>query len=305
MPIMIPRSLPAAEILSKENIFTMDEARALSQDIRPLQIAILNLMPTKEVTETQFLRLLSNTPLQLDITFLKAATHKSKNTAEEHLRTFYKTFSDIRSRRFDGLIITGAPVEALPFDKVDYWNELCEIMDWAKTNVYSTLFVCWSAHAGLYHRYGVEKRLLSEKISGVFRHNVLKPSHPLVRGFDAAFNAPHSRYSEVAREDIAAISDLTVLADSPEAGIYLIAGKNGREVFITGHSEYDFDTIKKEYERDLAKGISPSVPRHYFPGDDPALTPVNTWRAHAHLLYSNWLNYFVYQSTPYDINEIR
>lgn len=304
MPIKIPMSLPAAEALIKENIFVMDEARAIKQDIRPLKIAIMNLMPTKIVTETQFLRLLSNTPLQLDITLLNTASHRSKNTSEKHLETFYKTFEEIRDQRFDGLIITGAPVESLEFRDVDYWDELCGLVEWAQKNVYSTLYVCWGAYAGLYINHGIEKQKLDKKISGVFRHSTLIPEYPLVRGFNKEFSAPHSRYSGIKRSDIEACDDLLILAESAEAGIYLVANKNGREVFVTGHCEYDHDTLKNEYQRDVQKGIDPEIPKHYFPNDDPAQEPTNTWKAHAHLLYSNWLNYFVYQNTPYDLNEM-
>ncbi len=304
MPIKIPMSLPAADSLIKENIFVMDESRAVTQDIRPLKIAIMNLMPTKIVTETQFLRLLSNTPLQIDITLLNTASHRSKNTPEEHLSAFYKTFDEVKNEKFDGLIITGAPVELLEFSDVDYWPELCELVEWAHKNVYSTLYVCWGAFAGLYINHGIEKHALDKKLSGIFRHKTLVPENPLVRGFNMEFSAPHSRYSAVRREDIEKIDDLLILAESEEAGVYLVANKNGREVFVSGHCEYDFDTLKNEYERDVLKGIDPEVPKNYFPDDDPSKAPINTWKAHAHLLFSNWLNYFVYQNTPYDLNEI-
>jgi len=304
MPIKIPMSLPAAEALINENIFVMDEARAIKQDIRPLKIAIMNLMPTKIVTETQFLRLLSNTPLQIDITLLNTASHRSKNTSEEHLETFYKTFDEVKNEKFDGLIITGAPVELLDFSDVDYWDELCEVVAWAKKNVYSTMYVCWGAYAGLYINHGINKIALDKKVSGVFRHKNLVPEYPLVRGFNKEFSAPHSRYSGVKREDIEKIDDLLILAESDEAGVYMVANKNGREVFVTGHCEYDFDTLRNEYERDVLKGINPEIPKHYFPDDDPTKEPMMTWKAHAHLLYANWLNYFVYQNTPYDLNEM-
>lgn len=304
MPIKIPMSLPAADSLIKENIFVMDESRAISQDIRPLKIAIMNLMPTKIVTETQFLRLLSNTPLQIDITLLNTASHRSKNTPEEHLSSFYKTFDEVKNEKFDGLIITGAPVELLEFSDVDYWPELCELVAWSHKNVYSTLYVCWGAFAGLKINHGIEKHALDKKLSGIFRHKTLVPENPLVRGFNAEFSAPHSRYSGIKREDIEKIDDLLILAESEEAGVYLVANKNGREVYVSGHSEYDFDTLRNEYERDVLKGINPEVPKNYFPDDDPANAPINTWKAHAHLLFSNWLNYFVYQNTPYDLNEI-
>ena len=304
MPIKIPMALPAAEALIKENIFVMDEARAVTQDIRPLKIAIVNLMPTKIVTETQFLRLLSNTPLQIDITLLNPASHRSKNTPEEHLSTFYKTFDEVKNQRFDGLIVTGAPVESLDFTDVDYWDELCDIVKWAHTNVYSTMYVCWGAFAGLYINHGIQKYALDKKISGIFRHKNLMPEYPLVRGFNKEFSAPHSRYSYIKREDIEKCKDLIILAESEEAGIYLVANKNGREFFVTGHGEYDFDTLRNEYERDVAKGINPEVPKHYFPDDDPTQEPINVWKAHAHLLYANWLNYYVYQNTPYDLSEM-
>ncbi len=304
MPIKIPMSLPAAEALINENIFVMDEARAVKQDIRPLKIAIMNLMPTKIVTETQFLRLLSNTPLQIDITLLNTASHVSKNTPEEHLATFYKTFDEVKHEKFDGLIITGAPVESLEFKNVDYWDELCEVVSWAHKNVYSTMYVCWGAFAGLYINHGIEKQSLEKKVSGIFRHNNLVPEYPLMRGFNKEFSAPHSRYSEVKREDIEKVEELLILAESDEAGVYLIANKNGREFFVTGHAEYDHDTLKNEYERDVLKGINPEVPKHYFPDDDPTKEPINKWKAHAHLLYANWLNYYVYQNTPYDLNEM-
>lgn len=304
MPIKIPQTLPAAGILESENIFVMDVKRADTQDIRPLKIAILNLMPTKIVTETQLLRLLSNTPLQIDVTLLTTATYTSKNTDKSHLDAFYKTFDEVKSVKFDGLIITGAPVEYLEFDKVSYWQELCEIIDWANANVFSTLYVCWGAFAGLYHSYGIEKYPLSVKISGVYRHHTLIPSHPLVRGFDEYFNAPHSRFSYVLRDDIISCSDLELLAESDDAGVYLAASKDMRQIYVTGHPEYDSDTLKLEYERDMLKGISPIVPKNYFPGNDPSKQPHNSWRSHAHLLYSNWLNYCVYQTTPYNIEEI-
>lgn len=304
MPIKIPQALPAAGILESENIFVMDVKRADTQDIRPLKIAILNLMPTKIVTETQLLRLLSNTPLQIDVTLLTTATYTSKNTDKSHLDAFYKTFDEVKNVKFDGLIITGAPVEYLEFDKVTYWQELCEIIDWANANVFSTLYVCWGAFAGLYHNYGIKKYPLSVKISGVYRHHTLIPSHPLVRGFDEYFNAPHSRFSYVIRDDIISCSDLELLAESDDAGVYLAASKDMRQIYVTGHPEYDSDTLRLEYERDMLKGISPIVPKNYFPGNDPSKQPHNSWRSHAHLLYSNWLNYCVYQTTPYNIEEI-
>ena len=301
MPIKIPHSLPAKEVLESENIFVMDEARAVSQDIRPLKISILNLMPTKVVTETQLLRLLSNTPLQVDITLLNTASHRSKNTAAEHLETFYKTFSSIEKEKYDGLIITGAPVERLDFADVDYWDELCAIMEWSKTHVYTSLYVCWGAFAGLYYNHGIDKHPLEQKLSGVFRHRTRLPAHPLLRGFNDTFCSPHSRYSYVNHSDIESNPALLLLSDSPEAGVYIAASVDGREVYITGHPEYDTDTLRLEYLRDRAINPATPPPQHYFPENNPALPPVNTWKAHAHLLYSNWLNYFVYQNTPYDL----
>ncbi|HAN21829.1 MAG TPA: homoserine O-succinyltransferase [Clostridiales bacterium] len=304
MPIKIPHSLPAAETLIKENIFIMDEKRAMTQDIRPLQIVILNLMPTKITTETQFLRLLSNTPLQIDVCLLATASHQSKNTPTEHLTSFYQTFDDIKNEKFDGLIITGAPVETLPFEEVDYWDELIKIIEWSKHNVYSTMYVCWGAYAGLYYNHKIPKYPLDNKIFGIFDHNTLIPSNPLVRGFNEVFSAPHSRYTYVKGEDIAKHDDLLLVADSDTAGVFLVATKDGREVYITGHTEYDFDTLQKEYQRDVDKGLSIKPPYNYFKDNDPNNTPKNTWRAHAHLLFSNWLNYFVYQNTPYNLEDI-
>lgn len=305
MPINIPVGLPAASVLEKENIFVITEERARTQDIRPLKIAILNLMPTKIVTETQFLRLLSNSPLQTDITLLRTATHKSKNTPSSHLDSFYKTFDEIKEEKFDGLIVTGAPVENLKFEDVNYWDELCMILDWSKTNVYSAMFVCWGAQAALYRNYGIGKRQLPEKMFGVFKHCTLEPSHPLLRGFDERFYAPHSRYTDILIEDVLPVKNLIPLAVSDEAGLYLLCSRDGREVYVTGHAEYDIDTLSLEYERDVKNNLGTGVPKNYFPNDDPNLPPKNVWRAHAHLLFSNWLNYFVYQSTPYNIEEIR
>ena len=304
MPIKIPKNLPAHDILTEENIFVMEDCRATSQDIRPLRLAVLNLMPTKITTETQIIRVLSNTPLQIDLTLLTMETHKSLNTPEEHMSTFYRKFSDIKDQRFDGLIITGAPVENLEFDDVDYWDELCEIMAWSKKNVYSTLHICWAAQAGLYYHYNIKKYPLPEKMSGVFSHRNLMPEHPLLRGFDEEFSAPHSRHTEVRRCDIEASGKLDILAESDEAGIYIVASKKRRLFYVTGHSEYDAEPLALEYKRDLSRGLEPKLPRHYFPDDDPTKTPKNTWRAHAHLLFSNWLNYFVYQNTPYDLAKI-
>ena len=304
MPIKIPSGLPAGEILSRENIFVMDEHRAVTQDIRPLRLAILNLMPTKITTETQIIRLLSNTPLQIELTLLQTASHSATHTAEAHMTAFYRTFDDVRGERFDGLIITGAPVENLDFNDVDYWDELCAIMAWSKTNVYSTLHICWAAQAGLWYHYGIPKYSLPEKMFGVFSHDTLQPSHPLVRGFDETFAAPHSRHTEVRRADIEKCPKVEILAESAEAGVYLVASRKRRLFFVTGHSEYDAGTLAAEYHRDVDRGLSIALPKHYFPHDDPTLPPRNTWRGHAHLLFSNWLNYFVYQTTPYDIGEI-
>ena len=287
MPIRIPYSLPAAETLMRENIFVMDERRASTQDIRPLRIAILNLMPTKIVTETQLLRLLSNTPLQVDVCLLTPETHCSRNTSEEHLASFYTNFSAVREEKFDGMIITGAPVEYLPFEEVDYWDELCDIMRWAKTHVFSTMYVCWGAYAGLYYHHGIKKYPLEQKLSGIYRHTTRIPEHPLVRGFNTHFSAPHSRYSTVRSEDVEGCKELLLLADSEETGPFLIASADGRECYVTGHPEYDHDTLRKEYLRDTEKGLTIAPPQNYFPQDDPSQTPINTWRAHEHLLYSN------------------
>lgn len=305
MPIRIPDKLPATKQLRNENIFVMSEKKALHQDIRPLKIVIVNLMPTKITTETQLLRLLSNSPLQTEIEFLQMDSHKSKNTSQEHLKTFYKTFDQIKDSRFDGMIITGAPVENLEFEDVDYWDELVRIMDWSVTHVTSTLHICWAAQAGLYYHYGVPKYPLNEKCSGIFKHKVNRKTAKLVRGFDNEFYAPHSRNTEVRAEDIKKVKGLEILADSKEAGVYIVFTKGGRKIFVMGHSEYDADTLKQEYFRDLEKGLNPSVPKHYFPDDNPNKKPVATWRSHASLLFSNWLNYFVYQMTPYDIDTIK
>jgi homoserine O-succinyltransferase/O-acetyltransferase len=304
MPIKVPANLPAVRVLESENVFVMTNERAMTQDIRPLNIVILNLMPTKAETETQLMRVLSNTPLQVDVTLLQMATHKSKNTSESYLQTFYKTFDKICEEKFDGMIITGAPVEKLPFEQVDYWPELCKIMTWSRSNVYSTMHICWGAQAGLYYHYGIPKYLLSQKISGIFRHRVLDPLHPLVRGFDDDFWAPHSRYTEIRREDIEKHPELEILTESNAAGVHIVATKNGRQIFVTGHEEYDRDTLKKEYLRDVKKGLHPFVPQNYFPNDDPTQEPPFVWRSHAFLMFSNWLNYFVYQNTPYEIEKI-
>lgn len=305
MPIRIPDNLPAGDILNSENIFVMYEDRAYHQDIRPLKIAILNIMPTKETTETQLFRLLGNTPLQVEITLLHPASHVSKNTSAEHLLTFYKTFEEVKDEMFDGLVITGAPVEQLPFEQVNYWGELEEIMDWSEKNVYSTLYICWGAQAGLYYHYGVPKYELSAKMFGVFPHTKNKQHVKLLRGFDDIFYVPHSRYTEVRREDIEKIDELEILSESEESGVYLVASKDGRHVFATGHSEYDPLTLKAEYDRDVAKGLNINVPKNYFPNDDPKEAPIVRWRGHGNLLFLNWLNYYVYQETPFDLIKIK
>lgn len=304
MPINIPEGLPAARTLEAENIFFMTDSRARSQDIRPLRILILNLMPKKIETETQLLRLIGNTPIQVDIELLQTATHTSRNTPAEHLLKFYRTFSDIRDERFDGMILTGAPVENLPFEEVDYWTELCEILSWSRTHVYSTFHICWGAQAALYFHYGIPKYPLKEKMFGIFSHHVLTPSHMLLRGFDEAFWAPHSRHTEVRREDLLRVNALEILSESEEAGVYIAASRDGRQFFVTGHSEYDRMTLAEEYFRDLNKGLLIQMPKNYFPGQDPHRTPVHLWRSHANLLFSNWLNYFVYQRTPYDLGSL-
>ncbi|QAT50128.1 homoserine O-succinyltransferase [Caproiciproducens sp. NJN-50] len=304
MPIRIQNSLPACHVLESENIFVMTQERAMSQDIRPLKIVILNLMPTKIETETQLLRQLSNSPLQVDVELMQMASHISKNTPQTHLNTYYKTFSELKDQKFDGMIITGAPVEKLPFEEVDYWPELCDVMAWSRRNVYSTMHICWGAQAGLYYHYGVPKYLLPKKVTGIFMHSVLFPLHPLVRGFDDDFWAPHSRYTEIHREDVAVHPELELLTESGEAGPHIIAAKSGRQFFVTGHEEYDRDTLKKEYLRDLEKGIHPEMPKNYFPGNDATKEPPFVWRSHASLMFSNWLNYYVYQQTPYDIKDI-
>lgn len=301
MPIKIPDTLPAKEILAGENIFVMDESLAYHQDIRPLRIAILNLMPTKETTETQLLRLIGNTPLQVDVTLVHPQSHVSKNTSQEYLDMFYKTFDEIRNTRFDGMIITGAPVEQLDFEDVNYWDEIQRIFDWTKTNVTSTMHICWASQAGLYHHFGVPKYPLEDKCFGVFSHNVEKAHVKLLRGFDELFYAPHSRHTEVRREDIVSIEELELLSYSEDAGVYIVATKDGKQIFVTGHSEYDPLSLKWEYDRDVAKGLEVKLPHNYFPKDDPTRTPPSVWRAHANLLFSNWLNYYVYQETPYDI----
>jgi homoserine O-succinyltransferase len=306
LPVKIPGNLPAKKLLEQENIFVMTEARAEKQEIRPLRIAILNLMPTKEVTETQLLRLIGNSPLQVEAVLLRTATYQSKNSPEEHLTEFYRTFEDIKrgKEKFDGLIITGAPVEKLDFEDGKYWKELTTIMKWANKNVFSTLYICWAAQAGLYYHYGIQKFDSDKKVFGVFAHKVLNLNNPIVRGFDEVFNAPHSRHTFIKREDIQACNKLELLAESDEAGVYLAASRDLRHVFVTGHGEYDADTLDREYKRDLTKKLSIEMPKHYYPQNDPSKKPVNAWRAHSHLLVANWLNYCVYQETPFDISKI-
>ena len=301
MPIRIPDALPATETLKGENIFVMTEFRAIHQDIRPLHVLILNLMPTKIATETQIMRKLSNTPLQIEVELMRTKSHEATHVAASHLETFYRTFDEVRDRHYDGLIITGAPVEQMPFEQVDYWPELCDIMAWSTTHVHSTLHICWGAQAGLYFHYGIDKHDLPKKASGVFEHRLVKPSSPLVRGLDDRFFAVHSRNTEVRREDVEAVPELEIIAVSDEVGLYIVKSTDSRRFFVFGHPEYDADTLKLEYERDVKRGIDPEIPEHYFPEDDPAREPLNTWRAQAQLLYTNWLNYYVYQTTPYDI----
>lgn len=305
MPIKIPDSLPARATLESENIFVMTEYRAIHQDIRPLRLLILNLMPTKIVTETQLLRKLSNTPLQIQVSLLQTASHAPANTDSNHLSAFYTTFDQIKDNSYDGLIITGAPVENLDFDQVDYWEELCQIMAWSSTHVHTTLHICWGAQAGLYFHYGVPKYSLPKKLFGVYEHQVLKPSTPLFRGFDDIFQAPHSRYTEVREEDILKVPELEILSTSSEAGIFAVKSEDSRHFFIMGHPEYDPGTLFLEYKRDLDKGITINVPQHYFTNDDPSLPPVVRWRSTGQLFYTNWLNYYVYQTTPYDLTELK
>jgi homoserine O-succinyltransferase len=305
MPIKIPNELPAYKVLTDENIFVMTETRAITQDIRPLRILILNLMPTKIDTETQLVRLLSNTPLQVEIELIYTKTHKSKNTSEEHLLAFYKTFDEISNQNFDGFVITGAPVELMDFEEVEYWDELCTIMEWSKTHVHSTFHICWGAQAGLYYHFGIPKHKLDKKMFGIFKHKVDHKSSILFRGFDDEFMVPHSRNTTVDRKDIEKEPALKILASSEEAGVYAISTDNGKQIFITGHSEYDAGTLRKEYMRDKNAGIEIDMPKNYFPGDDDTKEPLVTWRSHANLLYSNWLNYFVYQTTPYNLDEIK
>ena len=301
MPIKIPNALPATETLLGENIFVMTETRALSQDIRPLKILLLNLMPTKVETETQLARLLGNTPLQVELELIHTSTHKSKNVSEEHLLAFYKTFKDVKHNHYDGMIITGAPVEKMEFEEVTYWDELCEIMEWTKTHVTSTFHICWGAQAGLYYHFGIKKYPLEEKMFGVFPHKVERRSSMLFRGADDVFMVPHSRHTEIRREDVEAVPELRILATSEEAGIYAVATDSGKQIFVTGHSEYDANTLMKEYFRDKNLNLPIKVPKNYFPNDDDTLEPVVSWRSHANLIYSNWLNYYVYQVTPYEI----
>ena len=303
MPINIPDNLPAASVLRKENIFVMDQSRAVHQDIRPQRIVVLNIMPNKETTETHILRLLSNTPLQIEVDLMYPVTHTPKNTPLKYLQTFYKTFDEIRRHRYDGLIITGAPLGFVDFKDVTYWEELKEIMDWADTHVTSTLYLCWATLAAMNHFYGIEKVMLPRKMFGVYKHSVLDRKSPLVRGFDDNFPAPHSRHTEIRREAVEKVKDLQILAESDEAGIYLMATKNGRRVFVTGHSEYDHITLKEEYERDQKKGLDIQMPENYFPDDDPSKPPLIQWRSHAILLYTNWLNYYVYQVTPFNLEQ--
>ena len=304
MPLILPQNLPAFKALEAENVFVMHEGRARMQDIRPLRILLVNLMPTKIATETQIARVLANSPLQVELTLLHMDSHESTHVSGAHLEAFYKTFDEISHSRFDGMIITGAPVEMLPFEQVDYWPELCRLMEYSKTHVYSTMHICWGAQAALYYHYGIDKHVMPQKMFGVFAHRVLRPKTPLVRGFDEVFYAPHSRHTEVRRADVLKCSALRILAESDEAGLHLLATDSGRQIFVCGHMEYDKDTLRAEYERDIAKGMDIAVPRHYFECDDPARDVIFRWRSHANLLFSNWMNYYVYQSTPYDLEDI-
>ena len=305
MPVKVPSTLPAVEELRNENIFVIDEKRATSQDIRPLKIAILNLMPLKIMTETDLLRLLSNTPLQIELDLVDTDSHVCKNTPRDHIETFYKRFDEIKNNNYDGFIVTGAPVEKLDFNEVEYWDELTEIFDWSKKHVTSTLYICWAAFAGLFHNYGIPKHIIGKKISGVFRHYVIDKTNPIFRGFDDEFYVPHSRFSEVRKDDILKVPDLKIVAESEASGVYMVMARNGREFYITGHSEYSPLTLDYEYHRDLDKGKNPSIPVNYYPNDDINQPPIVRWKAHANLLFSNWLNYFVYQETPYDIRTIK
>ena len=305
MPLIIPKTLPAYDALYEENVFVMHRERAASQHIRPLEILILNLMPTKIATETQIARLLANTPLQVHMTLLQTMSHEATHVSAAHLEAFYKTFDEVKHNRYDGMIITGAPVETMDFEQVDYWPELCEIMDFSETNVYSTLHVCWGAQAGLYYHYGIRKELLPAKMFGVFRHTLREPYVPIFRGFDDEFYVPHSRHTEIRREDVMKVPDLTLLSESEESGVYMAMARGGREFFITGHSEYSPYTLNDEYMRDVNKGLPIAVPRNYYRNNNPALGPVVRWRGHANLLFTNWLNYYVYQNTPYDLGEMQ
>ena len=305
MPIKIPNQLPATKTLAEENIFVMTDARAVAQDIRPLQILMLNLMPTKIDTETQLSRLLGNTPLQVELTLMHTSSHKSKNTSEDHLLAFYTTFDKVKDRYFDGLVITGAPVEMLEFEEVEYWNELCEIMEWSTTHVHSTLHICWGAQAGLYYHFGVKKKTLDKKMFGVFPHIADYKRSMLFRGFDDVFMVPHSRHTTIDREDLEGIPGLKILASSPEAGVFALSTKRGRQIFITGHPEYDAETLGREYWRDVNANKPIEIPKNYYPENDPTKAPVSTWRSSANLLYCNWLNYFVYQTTPFDLQKIK
>lgn len=305
MPLIIPNALPAAEALQNENIFTMDRARAQTQDIRPLKIVIVNLMPTKIATETQLARVLANSPLQVEMTLVQMDSHESTHISQEHMDAFYKTLDEIKSDYFDGMILTGAPVEQMPYEEVDYWKELCEIFEFCKTHVYSNMFICWGAQAALYYYYGVDKHLLDQKVFGVFEHRVTRAHNPLVRGFDSMFYAPHSRHTEIRKDEVLEHPELRILAESEEVGPHIISTENGRQIFVLGHQEYDKDTLAGEYFRDIKRGLDIDVPKNYFRKDDPEQEVMFRWRAHANLLFSNWLNYYVYQATPYDLHEIR
>lgn len=304
MPIKIPDNLPAIDILASENIFVMGEERAAHQDIRPLKIIILNLMPTKIVTETQLMRLLGNTPLQVEVDLLNTSTYVSKNISKDHMENFYKSFDEVKDKKYDGMIITGAPVEKLEFEEVDYWQELTSIMEWSKTHVFSTLHICWGAQAGLYYHYGVKKYPLDKKMFGIFSHYLKNNTTMLVRGFDDEYYAPHSRYTEVRREEIEKVDELELLSESKEAGVYMVRSRDNKQVFVTGHSEYDWDTLKNEYDRDISLGLDIEVPKNYYPKDDPSQKPIVRWRGHANLLFCNWLNYYVYQETPHDLDKL-
>lgn len=304
MPLIIPNRLPAGETLKKENIFTMRKARAQTQDIRPLRIVIVNLMPTKIATETQLARVLANSPLQVELTLVHMDSHEAKNISQSHLDSFYKTIDEVKHEKFDGMILTGAPVEQIPFEDVDYWDELTGIMEWSKTNVYSTVHICWGAQAGLYYHYGVPKYPVDKKVFGIFEQRVVRPLNPLMRGFDEVFFAPHSRHTTIKKDDVLKHKDLRILAESPESGVHILSNENGRMIFILGHQEYDKETLGNEYFRDVDKGLPIDVPKNYFKDDDPAKPPVFRWRAHASLLFTNWLNYYVYQETPYDLESL-